>query len=116
MGKERITAALILLGFAGVAALLFGGPGMKTVAAVFLFYFLPARYALERMGLEEIEKNISAFFLGIGVLPIFTYYLGLFISLKHAASLIAVFCIVGGIFLEWKSGMKEQKKDSSSTA
>lgn len=88
---------LALIGAAVLIALfftvLFGFTGLKTIFAVFLFFFLPFYLILNNFDLKQDEKIIFALFIGFGMYSSFVYLFGLVIgSIK--ISMIAVFIVL----------------------
>jgi len=59
-----------------VAANLFGLTGVRTLAAIALFFFLPFYLILRKVNVEPDEKVFFAFFIGIGLFSVIVFYIG----------------------------------------
>lgn len=58
------------------AAFLFGMTGVRTVAAIVLFFFLPFYILIRKLNMESDEKVFFAFFIGLGVFSTIVFYVG----------------------------------------
>lgn len=58
------------------AALLFGMVGVRTVAAMALFFFLPFYLLLRKLSIEADERVFFAFFIGLGLFSTIVFYAG----------------------------------------
>ena len=86
----KITAIGVLtVVFAGVA-LLFGFTGVRTLAAMIVFFFFPFYLLLGRLNLETGERIFFAFFIGIALFSTLVFYAGRLIP-SYTVSTVAVF-------------------------
>ncbi len=58
------------------AAFLFGMAGIKTVAAIAVFFFLPFYLIMRKLDIEADEKVFFAFFIGLGLFSAVVFYFG----------------------------------------
>lgn len=68
-----------MAGFAAslvAAAVIFGMVGVRTVAAMAAFFFLPFYLLLRKLSIESDEKVFFAFFIGLGVFSTVVFYFG----------------------------------------
>lgn len=79
-GFVLLAAALILAFFYFVL----GFSGMMTILGIMLLFMLPTYLILNNFDLEEDEKIIFSFFIGIGIFPAIVYWLGMLISFRIA--------------------------------
>lgn len=73
-----------------------GFSGMMTVFGVIILFMLPIYIALNRFELGQDEKIIFSFFIGVGVFPSITYWLGMLISFRIAVAITFIILVVGG--------------------
>ena len=100
------------LGFIGVMVVvilaffyfILGLPGMMTVLGIILLFMVPIYFILDNFELGQDEKLIFSFFLGVGIFPSITYWLGLFISFRLSIFISFVVLIVVGFVVRkyWK--------------
>lgn len=58
------------------AAFLFGMTGVRTVAAIVLFFFFPFYILIRKLNIESDEKVFFAFFIGLGLFSTIVFYVG----------------------------------------
>ncbi len=79
-GFVLFAAALILAFFYFVL----GFSGMMTVLGIMILFMLPTYLILNNFDLEQDEKIVFSFFIGIGIFPAIAYWLGMLISFRIA--------------------------------
>ena len=80
------------IGFIGVIIVLMliffyfilGFSGMMTVFGIILLFILPIYLILSSFEFEQDEKIIFSFFIGVGIFPSITYWLGMLMPFKIA--------------------------------
>lgn len=90
------------IGFIGimlVVVLLFfytilGFSAMMTVLGIVLLFVVPFYLMLDNFELEQDEKIIFSFFIGVGVFPSITYWLGILMSFRIAVFVTFVALII----------------------
>ena len=80
IGFGLLAAALILAFFYFVL----GFSGMMTALGIMLLFMLPTYLILNNFDLEQDEKMVFSFFIGIGIFPAIAYWLGMIISFRIA--------------------------------
>lgn len=86
--------------------LILGSGGMMSVLGIFLLFIVPMYIILGNFGLEEDEKLVFSFFIGIGILPSLAYWTGLFISFKIAILVSFIALIITGFLIRNYKGKK----------
>jgi apolipoprotein N-acyltransferase len=76
-----LTFLMILLGFSG----------MLTILGIMLLLIVPIYLTLDNFELGQDEKLVFSFFLGAGIFPSITYWIGFFISFKIAILITFLF-------------------------
>ncbi len=99
-----IIAAIIFLFFYSIL----GVAGVLSVLVIILIFIVPSYLIMGNFNLEEDEKVIFYFFISTGIFPIFSYWMGLFISFKIAIVITFILLIALGILL------RKFKKNKSS--
>ncbi len=79
-GFALLAAGLVLAFFYFVL----GFSGMMTILGVMLLFILPFYMILDNFELDKDEKIVFAFFIGIGIFPAISYWLGMLISFRIA--------------------------------
>lgn len=82
-----IILAIILIFF----YMILGASGMIAILGIVLFFAVPFYLMLNNFELEQDEKLILSFLIGVGLFPSLVYWLGIFISFK--ASIFITFAI-----------------------
>ena len=103
------------LGFIGVMVVvilaffyfILGFSGMMSVLGIILLFIVPIYLILDNFDLGQDEKLIFSFFLGVGIFPSITYWLGLFISFRLSIFITFIILIVVGFVVR-----KYRKKGS----
>ena len=100
------------LGFIGVMVVvilaffyfILGFSGMMAVLGIILLFIVPIYFILDNFDLDQDEKLVFSFFLGVGIFPSITYWLGLFISFRLSIFISFVVLIVVGFVVRkyWK--------------
>ena len=81
--KYRIMGIILIVAMAFFYYIL-GLGGMMSVLGIFLLFIAPMYLILDKFGLEQDEKLVFSFFIGVGILPSLVYWSGLLISFKVA--------------------------------
>jgi len=71
-----------------------GLSGMMAVLGIILLFIFPSYLILDNFDFEQDEKLIFSFFIGIGLFPAVTYWLGLFISFRVSIFITFILFIV----------------------
>ena len=95
------------LGFIGVMVVvilaffyfILGFSGMMAVLGIILLFIVPIYFILDNFDLGQDEKLVFSFFLGVGIFPSITYWLGLFISFRLSIFISFVVLIVVGFLV-----------------
>lgn len=95
-------------GFFGIillAALLFfyfmlGFSAAMSVLGIVLLFIVPMYLILNNFNLEQDEKIIFSFFIGIGIFPSIAYWLGMLISFRVAIFLTFVLLAGAGVLMK----------------
>ncbi len=96
--------SLIFIGIIIAAASLFmlkilGLSAMMSVIGIVLLLILPMYFILDNFDLSDDEKIVFSFFLGAGVFPIFTYWIGMIISFRLAILITFLILVGAGIII-----------------
>jgi hypothetical protein len=109
------------IGFIGAAIalmlaffyLILGISGMTAALGIILLFILPFYLILnilDKSQLEQDEKIIFSFFIGVGVFPSITYWLGMLISFRVSIFITFAVLIIAG-YLVWKFRKIRKKED-----
>ena len=71
-----------------------GFAGFMTILGIILLFIIPIYLILDNFDLGQDEKLVFSFFLGVGIFPIITYWLGLYISFRLAILITFVILLV----------------------
>lgn len=96
MEKYKIIG-IILVAVLAFFYFILGLDGMMSVLGIFLLFIAPMYLILGNFSLEEDEKLVYSFFIGVGILPSLAYWIGLFISFKMAILMAFVLLILAGL-------------------
>ena len=88
------------IGFIGIIVLtilaffyyILGFSGMMASLGIMLLFIFPIYLILDNLELEQDEKIIYSFFIGAGIFPSITYWLGIFISFR--ISILIAFAVL----------------------
>ena len=72
---------------------------MMSALGIILLFMLPTYLILNNFSLEQDEKVIFSFFIGVGIFPSITYWLGMLISFRMAILITFIFLSALGIYL-----------------
>lgn len=89
MSLALIIFSYLLLGFSGAMA----------VFGIMLLFVLPMYLILDNFNLNQEEKIVFSFFLGIGIFPAIAYWLGMVISFKAAILVTFLVLTAAGVFM-----------------
>lgn len=62
--------------------MILGASGMMAILGIVLFFAAPFYLILNNFELEQDEKLVLSFFIGVGIFPSIVYWLGIFISFR----------------------------------
>jgi len=85
--KHSILIAFIAIAL--VAANLFGITGLRTLATILVFFFLPFYLILRNFSFQSDEKIFFAFFIGLGFFSTIVFYVGRLIPSYRLSAVIA---------------------------
>ena len=85
-------AAVIIMAF---FYLILGFSGMMSALGIMLIFMLPTYLILNNFNLEQDEKIIFSFFIGVGIFPSIAYWLGNAISFR--ISILITFILLSSI-------------------
>ena len=71
-----------------------GFSGMMAVLGIILLFIVPSYLILDNFDLEQDEKLIFSFFIGVGLFPAITYWLGLLISFRVSIFITFILLVV----------------------
>ena len=92
LGFIGIIVAVILVFF----YFILGFSGMMAVLGIILLFIVPFYLILDNFNLDQDEKIIFSFFIGVGIFPAIVYWLGMIISFRLAILITFVVLIVIG--------------------
>lgn len=98
MEKYKIIGIILIVAMAFFYYIL-GLGGMMSVLGIFLLFIVPMYLILDKFGLEQDEKLVFSFFIGVGILPSLAYWTGLFISFKIAILVSSIILIITGFLI-----------------
>ena len=96
LGFIGIIMAVILVFFYFVL----GFSGMMSALGIILLFIVPFYLILDNFDLGQDEKIIFSFFIGAGVFPAITYWLGMLISFRIAIFITFIVLIVAGYLVK----------------
>ena len=79
---------------------LLGFSGMMSALGIILLFIVPFYLILDNFDLGQDEKIIFSFFIGAGVFPAITYWLGMLISFRIAIFITFIVLIVAGYLVK----------------
>ncbi len=88
------------------AAVIFGMVGVRTVAAMAVFFFLPFYLLMRKMSIESDEKVFFAFFIGLGLFSTIVFYFGRIIPSFRISAAAAFILLLLLPFIIKKLGKK----------
>ena len=103
--KYRIIGIILIAAMAFFYFIL-GLDGTMSVLGIFLFFIAPMYFILGNFGLEEDEKLVYSFFIGVGIFPSLAYWIGLFISFKIAIAISFIILVIMGFLIRSYMGKK----------
>jgi apolipoprotein N-acyltransferase len=77
-----------------------GFSGMLSALGIILLFIVPLYLILDNFDLTQDEKIIFSFFIGVGIFPAITYWLGMFISFRIAILITFIVLIVTGYLIK----------------
>jgi len=99
--KENI----IFVGILVVVILIFfyyilGFSGAMSVLGIMLIFILPTYLILNNFKLDNDEKIIFSFFIGVGIFPSIVYWLGTLISFRISIFMTFILLLLIGFFIK----------------
>ena len=81
-----------------------GFSGMMAVLGIILLFIVPIYLILDNFELDQDEKIVFSFFIGVGIFPVIVYWLGMIISFRIAIFITFIVLIVVGFVVRkfWK--------------
>ena len=100
LGFIAIMVAVILVFF----YFILGFSGMMAVLGIMLLFIVPIYFILDDFDLSQDEKIVFSFFIGVGIFPAITYWLGMIISFRLAIFITFVVLIIVAYLVKkfWK--------------
>ena len=92
LGFIGISIAVILLFF----YLILGFSAMMAVFGIIMLFIAPIYLILDSFDLEQDEKIVFSFFIGVGIFPTITYWLGMIMSFRIAIFITFLVLIIVG--------------------
>lgn len=89
-------AVIVILAF---FYFILGFSGMMSALGIILLFMLPTYLILNNFSLEQDEKIIFSFFIGVGIFPSISYWLGMLISFRMAILITFIFLSALGVSL-----------------
>ena len=95
-----VLLAIVLVFFYNIL----GTSGMMAVLGIILLFMVPTYFILDNFELDQDEKIVFSFFIGTGIFPAITYWLGMLISFRIAIFITFVILIAAGYLTKkfWK--------------
>ena len=100
------------IGFIGIVVIIIliffyfilGFSAMMTALGIILLFMFPTYIALDSFDLDQDEKIVFSFFLGVGIFPSLAYWLGMLISFRVAIFITFVILIISAYLIRrfWK--------------
>ena len=105
--KNKLTLIVLAL-FLIFAAYLFGITGAVFVLGLVCVFIIPIYLILKKVDIDEEDRRFFSFFIGVGIVPIPAYYLGILFNSFRTGIIVSIilFYIVGislNIFLKKKT-------------
>lgn len=85
-----------------------GAAGALSVFVIILLFVAPSYFIMDNFNLEKDEKLVFSFFISVGIFPVFSYWLGVFISFKLAILITFVLLVAVGFCLRKVKGNRVQ--------
>jgi apolipoprotein N-acyltransferase len=96
IGLIGIIIAVILVFF----YFILGFSGMMAALGIILLFIVPFYLILDNFELDQDEKIVFSFFIGVGIFPAITYWLGMLISFRIAIFITFIVLIVAGYLVK----------------
>lgn len=100
------------LGFIGIMIVvilaffyfILGLSGMMSILGIILLFIVPTYLILDNFSLGQDEKIVFSFFIGVGIFPSITYWLGMIISFRIAIFITFIILVVTSLLVRkvWK--------------
>ncbi|MEA2038034.1 MAG: hypothetical protein U9O94_11100 [Nanoarchaeota archaeon] len=97
---DKTTLAIILVLIALFSFIFLGFIGFKVIFGMILVFFLPFYLILNNFSLSRSEKIIFAFFIGVGIFPSITYWLGVIISFRLAIAISFILLLLTAFLIK----------------
>ena len=105
--ENRGCMGILALAVMAFFYLILGFSGMMTILGIILLLMFPAYLILNSFELEQDEKIIFSFFLGAGIFPSITYWIGMLISFRIAIAVTFIILIITAFII---NKLKKHKK------
>lgn len=86
-----------------------GISGMLTALGIILFLIVPTYLILNNFELEQDEKMIFSFFIGVGIFPSATYWLGMVISFRIAIIVVFITFLIVAYLIRYVNLVEDDK-------
>lgn len=95
------------LGFIGIIAvivliffyIILGFSGMMSALGIILLFIIPIYFILDNFDLEQDEKIVFSFFIGVGIFPSMAYWLGMLMSFRVAIFITFIILLIAGFLI-----------------
>ena len=98
---DAIFAIIVLVAVSVFSYFILGVSGMLSSIGIILLFIFPVYFILNNFNLKQDEKIVLSFFIGVGILPAFAYWIGLFISFRLSILLSFIILIIAGIVIKY---------------
>ena len=96
LGFTGLIVAITLIFFYAIL----GFSGMMSALGIMLIFILPIYLVLNNFNLENDEKIIFSFFIGVGIFPSIAYWLGTIMSFRLAILITFIVLIALGFVIK----------------
>mgnify|MGYP001602835516 CR=1 FL=1 len=91
-----ILAAIILTFFFYIL----GASGLMSALGIILIFILPTYFILNNFKIDDDEKIVFSFFIGVGIFPSIAYWLGTLISFKISILMTFILLLILGFLIK----------------
>tara|TARA_Y100000310_G_scaffold269562_1_gene282857 strand:- start:88 stop:432 length:345 start_codon:yes stop_codon:yes gene_type:complete len=93
--NNKTTIGICIFIIAALAVITLGFTGVRALLGMIIVFIIPFYLILDTLPMNQEEKIILGFFLGLGLFPVLVYWLGTIISFK--LSIVITFIVWMGI-------------------
>jgi len=79
--------------------IILGFSGMLSALGIILLFIIPIYFILNNFDLRQDEKIVFSFFIGVGILPSITFWIGFFISFRLAILISFIILLSAGFII-----------------